>query len=348
MRYNIIDTISIYLKRADCIRWKNNWNFEHIEECLENYTTGTKSKTGEKFISGWYLNFKVYFNNDILIITGSLPKYYHTSNIKTLTYDDAIKAIESLTYDFKLPLERGYIKRLDVGRNIIVRRKVKCYLDTFDKSRGLYSDRTANRLLYKTYSRKTSMSLYDKKKEIQKNDRELAEYLEHGSLKNKNILRYELQMLEKVNQQLGYKALRVVMLRSKTFVKKINDVWYDGFKKLSTQKRFGFTHSISSFEEFKKQLLIYAINDIGFDNLLGILETLRQERKITSNQKMYSKNKLLQLLKSEGCLIELNHIEELNKEMNFLHSQLSSDEYDELENMILLRKSNRYKFDLPD
>ena len=342
MRYNIIDTVHIILNRSKCGELKHTWNINEISSCLDKYYIATNNKTGKQHIVGHYANFRVFINNEYVEIKGSLPKYYYGNNIKTLTYEDAILAIESIAFDFNLPLERGYIKRIDLGRNLIVRRQVNKYLDAFDNTNGFYRDRTTNRLLYKTPNKQLALNLYDKKKEIKRNDKELFEYLQEGSLKNKNILRYEVQITQRANMQLGYKSLRVVHLRSKTFLKIMNDNWFNNYNKLLTQKKFKFSADITSYEELKNQILIYAIEKFGLANLLDLLEDLRKDGKFTSSQKRYAKVKINELMKTNGLLIELDHIEELNKQMEFLHQNLSNNDYDLLNSMITNHKKSNF------
>lgn len=332
MRYTIIDTISITLRRIDC---NVDWNITNIAKELTHYSFVRNSVTNETYVRGWHANFRVYLSNDILKLEGSLPKYYYGSNIKTLTFEDAILAIESLSFDFGLPFERGYIKRIDIGRNIIVRKQVKEYLDAFDETKGFFRDRTTNRLLYKTPNQQIALSMYDKQKELKRNDREIFEYTKNGFLKNKNLLRYELQITQRANKQLGYKSLRVVLLRSKTFVKKLNDIWFKKYKSIYTKKKFAFGENVNSYGELQTQLLIFGVQKFGPANLFEVLNDLRKRGNITASQKRYAIAKINNLIKTNGCLIELDHVEELNKQMEFLHQDLSSADYDNLENLIL-------------
>ncbi len=337
MRYTIIDTIKLELYRSDCYGLKYSWNTKRILKSLDKYST-VNSGNNEIYYKGSYHNFRVYLTENKLQLEGSLSKYQLGSNLKTLTFEDAIEAVEDMSYDFGLPLERAYIRRVDIGRNLIVRKQVRQYLSSFEETAGYYRDTTKNRVLYKSTNQLGSIQLYDKVEEIKKNDRELYEYHKEGVLKNKNILRIEAQLTQKVSKQLGYKSLRVVHLRSKCFSKKLNDVVLEKYKKLLTKRKFAFNPDTCTYTQVKNQLITFSLLELKTYYILEMLEELRKEGKMTSTQKMYSKTKLIDILKSDGCLVELDHIVELNKQMEFLHQQLPSVEYENIEKMIINRK----------
>lgn len=333
---NPLDTIKIHLRKSEV---RQKWNIDKIVENIDVTHYGSRGKDNSPFIWGKLVNFRVNITPDCLKIVGSLPKYCIGNNLATLTFREAIEGIQSLSNDLGLPIERGYFKSFDLARNIIVRRQVKEYLKCLEETSGYFRDTTTNRVLYKKVNSKYALSIYDKMKEIRRNDKELYEYVQNGYLKDKNILRYELQLKQQINKLLGYKDVKVALIRSRAFVKKLNDIWFNRFKDITTKKKYALYGDIRSYEQLQIELMAKGIASIGTNQLFQFIEDLRKEGKITSAQKYYSKNKINDVLKQTGSLIELDHAEELNKEMNFIHENLSNEEYNELNNISLFKRS---------
>ena len=328
----MIDTIVIRLSRNDA---HMNWDINQIADRLDADTIRTIKSFDSIFLTGKLKNLKVLITKDYLQIAGSLAKYYFDNNLQTMDPDDIVTAIVWLRDELELPIERGFIKRIDIARNIIVKKNVRQYLDCFDETDGYHRDRINDRLLYKKTNGTHSMTMYDKVKELKKNEREFYQYNRNGVLKDKNILRYEVKLEQKINQLLKYKSVRVVHLRSKTFLKKLNDFWYMKYKSISTKKTFAFNADIDCYGDFKKELLIKAIQDMGITALFKMLDDLRKAGKMTSNQKAYAKQDIKRLVAGTSSLVELDQTVELMSDIEFLHQNLDKDEFTHLKNQIV-------------
>ena len=71
-----------------------------------------------------------------------------------------------------------------------------------------------------------------------------------------------------------------------------------------------------------------------------MLEDLRKDGKITSTQKAYSKKKINDYLHQSGSINEVDHVEQLNQHMSFLHAELSNSEYKHLDSLVSIRNTN--------
>ncbi len=328
----MIDTIVIRLNRYNV---HINWDIDKIANRLDVDTIRTIKTSDSVFLTGKLKNLKILITKDYLQITGSLAKYYFDNNLQTMDHDDIITAIVWLSVDLGLPIERGFIKRIDIARNIIVKKVVRQYLDCFDETDGYHRDRINDRLLYKKTNCSHSVTMYDKVKELKKNEREFYQYNRNGVLKDKNILRFEVKLEQKINQLLKYKSVRVVHLRSKTFLKKLNDFWYMKYKSISTKKSFVFSTDIASYGDFKRELLVKAIKDMGIVPLYKLLEDLRKAGRMTSNQKAYAKQDIKRLIAGTSSLIELDQTVEFMSGIEFLHQNMDKDEFTHLKNQII-------------
>ncbi|MBS1511011.1 MAG: hypothetical protein JST86_09230 [Bacteroidetes bacterium] len=336
----MIDTIVIILRKIDT---HVDWDIYQIADRLDIGTVKTITSSDSIFLTGKLKNLKVQINEYCLKVTGSLTKYYFDNNLQTMDYDDIVAAIDCLSDELKLPIERGYIKRLDIGRNIVVKKIVKQYLDCYDESDGYYRDRNNTRLLYKKTNGTHSVTIYDKIKELKKNEREFYQYNRNGVLHGKHILRYEVKLEQKINKLLKYKSIRVVHLRSETFLNKLNDFWYMRYKSISTKKTFDFSADIASYGALERELLVKAIHDMGVANIFKYLEHLRQSGKITANQKAYGKKKIKELIANTSSLIELDPTVELMSGIEFLHQNVNSDEFIHLKGLITKSEAKKTK-----
>ena len=123
----MIDTIHLILNKTNA--GKNfKWDIDKIVSNLDRVKT-TVNEGGSYYKSGYLRNMRVSVNNDYIKVQGSLPKFYFLgNNLRTLTNDEIVDAMIDLSNFLELPLERSYIKRLDIARNLIVKRKVNYYL----------------------------------------------------------------------------------------------------------------------------------------------------------------------------------------------------------------------------
>lgn len=343
----MIDTITIRLKRTDI---KGEWIINNIANKLDEGTVRRiHDKNDYLMITGNLNNMKVIINEYYLQITGSLTKYYFDNNLETLTHEDIIEAIQHISYDLGLPIERGYIKRIDIARNIIVRRKVYHYLRSLEETAGYVRDTVFNeRVLYKKTNKTYSLNFYDKVKELKKNDNDFYKMNKDCFLKDKNILRYEVKLEKRINQLLEYKSVRVVHLRSDIFIKKLNSFWHMKFKSILTKKTFEFSDNIDSFDNLKKELLLQGIMKVGVKNILDMIDELGKRKKLTPSQKYYSKSKINEAISNEENLIELDESVELAKEIGFLHLNVEKDEFINLRNIARATSISGKRKDLYD
>lgn len=144
-------------------------------------------KSNEFRIIGTFKNLNIYIEPTFVRIEGSLPKYYHSSNLRTLSRSEPGLIIDQLSRDLDLPLQKAIITRIDIAANIEMNNAPRSYYPSF----GILNkfDRHIRRgTLYYEQSWCT-LCFYDKIAEAEKrNDPYLTE-----DLLNKNIMRYEIR-----------------------------------------------------------------------------------------------------------------------------------------------------------
>jgi hypothetical protein len=195
--------------------------------------------------------------------------------------------------------------------------------------------------LFKKSNGSIALNIYDKLKEMKKTSRELYEYAKNGCLNGKKVLRCELQILQRVNRALGIKSVRVAHLKSPSFVRRLSDIWLKRFSELTAKKQFVFSSELSNFEMIKKELIALGIYTYGYATLMSHLDSWTKEGKLTTNQKSYSKRKINDYVKCSGSLVELDYRKELIAEMGFLHKELSNDDYNAMQELILNSKTRK-------
>jgi hypothetical protein len=122
------DTIRIYCHN----RYPdfNGYNFYDILEEKFGERTDLKDEHDNlkiyKRVDG--LNYKI--SSNYLSIEGSLCKFYHGDNFRTLEFGEVKKAIEKIEDFLEIPLTHGIIERLDFATNLNLDRPVVQYMDS--------------------------------------------------------------------------------------------------------------------------------------------------------------------------------------------------------------------------
>ena len=191
------DTV-IFRKRV------NDYNsIASIVANLENAHEIISVKTGE--VLGWNghcRNLDVFVSPKYLQVKGSLPKYHIENNVEKFSRLQTKDAIESLSDTLHVDMNMANVTGLDFSATIKVKNPVPEYLSLF----GSYS--TFVKVFYgttvyynpstKAKIKPTQLCIYDK----------VAECINNKSLipceyANKNLLRYELKLRQRLPMRFG-------------------------------------------------------------------------------------------------------------------------------------------------
>lgn len=187
-------------------------------------------------------------NNQIKIKDCSLTKWYLGDNFKELSRKDTEQAIEKMSNELHLPIDKAEVTRLDFALNIITAHPVNVYLEHL----GVLSrfDRLVQPTgIYYTQNNE-KLCLYDKVKEQKKAGVNIPELY-----RTRNVLRVEQRYMNRVAQRLKVERVTGALLYDVSFfnmllyklenvynlITKINDatINFDAMKTLKDLYKLG-------------------------------------------------------------------------------------------------------------
>ena len=302
------DTINFRLTAEDVC----NINFLEETPCYLNNIanhifSGVPVVTGDLgglkvVVSGWQVKVK----------DASLCKWYLGDNFQELGRGTTQQAIEKLSDDLHLPMDRATITRLDVGVNIITQHPPATYLNhlgvlahaqRLQQPKGLY------------YSKRDEMlCFYDKVMECKAHN-ELLPPLYRG----RNVLRYEQRYMHRIHSRLKVPAVTGATLYDEAFymavlerflkaykvIKKINDI-KPNFKIMKGRK------------DFQRMGVLSLIERLGGEiELTNQINEAQQRGELTSKQAYDLRNEVRKACEIKDGFTEPNEqITELDKKIS--------------------------------
>lgn len=276
-------------------------------ECRNDYNSFLLGKLG---------NLKVTLTEQGIKIQGSLSKWYLKNNIQTFTRIDVKNAIEALSDTLKIPLEKARITRMDVGHNFITKYSPSAYFYYLGPSSRYRRSLTSSSLYYSN-SLRTKL-FYDKIAECKK-----SRSIVPNMLKNKNLLRFELRFMDKINKAFNSRELLVQILYDKLFFVNIVDKYVSEYISINKLERIAFNKNVNlEPKDILNHLILQGINSLGGQNeVFELIEEARKKNQFKRSEYASRTKRMLTELYNNGILIEPNElIKELNDKVIALQS----------------------------
>lgn len=179
---------------------------------------------GQESVSGRLGGLKVIATRGcIKVKDGSLCKYALGDNYQTLGRRDVQEAIERLSDELHLPIDRATITRMDIAQNFIVRHPtdvyfarlgVLAYATRLQEPHGLYYSLNGGRLAF-----------YDKNQE-----QRAAHAAIPAMYDGRNVLRYEQRYTERIAKQMRRSEIPASMLYDEDFYVEVVNRWRDRYR----------------------------------------------------------------------------------------------------------------------
>lgn len=225
---------------------------------LDNETIGKHDYDGRLVLTGNIGRLKVSISSfQLSIKDGSLCKWYLGDNFQTLTRGDTKRAIEKLSDNLHLPMDKATVTRLDVAKNIITRHPTDVYFEHLGLLKGATRLLQPNSVYYDYNGGK--LLFYDKVAEA-KNHREKIPPLFVG----KNVLRYEMRYMSQLPVRFGVNRVTGAMLYDEAFYVGLAAKWHDKYKEI--QK---INNSTLNFEAMKSKQDLYRMGVLALAKLSG-------------------------------------------------------------------------------
>ena len=296
----MIDFVQISIKD------KNSHNFK-LSKIPNIYVHNHSSEHNQR---GNLNNLKIYLNESILIIKGSLSKFYQGENCTPLTIEQVKEAVYILEESLGFNLAKSEITNLEIGVSLIVTEPVLAYSSLFHK-KSKYTDHVikGGETVYFIGGNK-KFSIYDKGKKMLRSKKE--EKMIPKLYRNKNVIRLELRfdqpltILEAFGQALNphdlynpeicHKAQQRFLEFYKSIHKKGQTLLVRDEKKL-TKNQINRILAAAYYSEsnIPENFLKYS-KEINKISLRTYREITNEYRKITSNNTFFDTSPLIQEL----------------------------------------------------
>ena len=267
-------------------------------------------KDSQVFYSGYLKNYKVTVSQTGISFKGSLAKYYLPDNFHTLNRGDSQRAIEMMADELSLPIDQAKVSRIDFAQNFLMRYEPKVYYSYLGEC--LHYDRLCQPESLYYQNRLRTKLFYNKVAEGRKRGLKLPD-LWNGQ----NVLRYELRYTSRLPQQFNLPEVKANNLYDEQFYIAMVRHWIDEYEAINKLNNINFNLTdMNSPKDFKRQLELIAVNAIGQDRLMQMIEEMRH-KKAFDKPEYYSrlKKEMRELCKTPDLTTSSDMVAELDKKI---------------------------------
>lgn len=256
------------------------------------------------YLTGYLDNYRVNVTSSGIYFKGSLAKFYTGDSLKTINREEARRAIEKLQDVTHTNLKDAKVCRFDIARTFTMKHDPATYyryLTTCNHFKRFEQPTS----LYYTNGQRIKL-FYDKEKELKSKNQ---------SVDGSNLLRYELRYTNRLPNQFR-REITLKTLTNEDFYIDTVQRWRREYATIEKRKIILFTETMKTPKDFFRQLSLFAINQIGLDNLLMQVEEMR-ERNVWDNPVSYSrlKRQLKEQCRDQSMTRESDFIRELDEKI---------------------------------
>lgn len=269
-------------------------------------------QTGEEYFSG-KLSPHLWVSSSAkgTSIKGSLCKYYLGDNCQTLTRGDIERALQRLSDELNLPIDKAQVNRVDIADNMLVNYPVMSYFSYLGECRYLKRFRQPKTLYYQNGSR--MLTIYDKLIESKKSGQVVPVFWN-----NSNVLRYEMRLIHKVAEQLNRDKLTASdLINEETYMMLVNR-WYSEYNSIQKLQLINLDYRLMETpKDFMEQMAFLKIKELGQEKVIELVEDMRA-KDIMKRPEYYSqvKGKVKKVFTTPQTSTPSQHITELDEKLN--------------------------------
>lgn len=217
-------------------------------------------KNGYTFYSGFLNNLKVKINmQDIVLIEGSLTKYYFGNNIKHLHTEEIGYAFQKLEDEIHLKLDDAEVKSIEFGRCFFMNDPIVNYIKDLGDADS-YTDfgRYRNSITY--FKRNQKLLLYDKLKECKMKRVKIPDFA-----KDNYVLRVEIALLNRLPDFFERNKITIELLRDTSFQSELLYFWFNEYRKINPLESLNFMPGFepNNPRELKNAILYKGLESFG-------------------------------------------------------------------------------------
>jgi len=300
------DSINLWLSSEqagikDLLAFSEN----HLQQITEH-----NKQDGQIFYSGNFRNYRVNVSQSGISFKGSLAKYFLPDNFHTLNRGDSQRAIEMMADEIHLPIHQAKVTRIDFAQNFLMKYDPKTYYSYLGECR-YYQRFCQPESLYYSNGLRTKL-FYNKVAEGKARGIRLPDVFS-----DRNVLRYELRFTSRLPQQFNLPEVKASTLYDEHFYISLVKQWIDEYEAINKLNFINFNlKEMNSPKDFRKQLELIAVNAIGQDRLMQMIEEMRQKRAFDKPE-YYSrlKKEMRELCKTPDLTTSSDMVAELDKKI---------------------------------
>lgn len=311
---HITHTFNSYQESEDYI--------DFIKSKLSNKSYGYNEHTESHYIKGNILNLSITISNSKLKVKGSLCKSYHGNNLNSMTRSQIESHLKNLSKELELPLLDADVTRIDIASCFTVNNKPESYFDILGDG-GVYKrGKFKDSLYYQTTNKE--MVFYNKRKEINSQHKLVK-------VERKNLLRYELRLIDDLTSQFNMASVKVKDLYEVEFFNNMVELYVNEYKKIYKNRLLTSTVNNLTGNEGIYYLTSALIKQHNEDVLQALTKTIFDKFK-SSTERYRFKQKLKNL---KHLAIESELVTELNDKIaEAKNNSLTPNSYDILEEAV--------------
>ena len=278
---------------------------KHLQQITEHL-----KQDGRVFYSGYLNNYKVSVSHSGISLKGSLAKYYLPDNFYTLNRGDSQRAIEMMADEIHLPINQAKVSRIDFAQNLLMKYEPKAYYPYLGECNH-YARLCQPDTLYYNNGLRTKL-FYNKVTEGRKRGLKLPDVWQ-----DQNVLRYELRFTSRLPKQFNMPEVKASILYDEQFYISMVRHWIEEYKAINKLNLINFNLTeMNSPKDFRKQLELIAVNAIGQDRLMHMIEEMRY-KKAFDKPEYYSrlKKEMRELCKTPDLTTSSDMVAELDKKI---------------------------------
>ena len=253
----------------DSVRfWK--YTDEKIVKYLSKVRTIHFNDSGDFIHNGYLENLFVSQRDNGISVSNSLPKFYFNNNHSILNKNSTKKAIEKLSDCLHLDMRNAFLNRIDFGNTLILNNSLVDYFQFLGEIGYLKRSEFGNKeaLLYSNKSR--ALSFYNKIEDLKRH----REFIPK-EFQNKNLLRYEIKLFNKIASQMKMDEILSSMLYESNLFVELSYKWSEDYFSINkhTELKTGGISQMSTLKQLEKRLASIGLKFIGENNLLKLLNS---------------------------------------------------------------------------
>lgn len=300
------DTVNFIIYKDD---YPNTDFLDTFPKYLDKIEVKGEGNTGP-FVNGMLGTYSVIINRyRMKLHQSSLARYINNNNQDGMSLQLTRKALEMISEQLHINMDKAKVTRIDVGRNIITKYSPETYLPFLGELQGFKRLEAGDGLYYKNTQKE--LVLYNKIKE-QKHKRLDIQTI----FKDKNLFRYELRIKNHLERQLNYPRITGDLLYNEEFYINVAKLWRDHYLKITKLSNpTNVIYPTTSTRELMSNIASIKIRDIGDEALIRMVALWSEQGLLSKKQASDHRKAIRESVKKDMKFSGNEFIEELDKKI---------------------------------